>query len=77
MKTMIFAAAIALSVVLPVQAQDKKEEPKKPETVKVCIDVQGKDGKPVLDPKTKKPKQDCKEMKRHKKYEGTPIPEKK
>ena len=37
----------------------------------------GKDGKPVLDPKTGKPKQDCKVMKKHKKHEGTAIPEKK
>jgi hypothetical protein len=52
------------------------DEPKK-ETVRVCIDVQGKDGKPVLDAKTGKPKQDCKEMKKHQKHEGTAIPEKK
>jgi azurin len=44
------------------------EEPK---TRKVCVDVQGKDGKAVIDPKTKKPKQDCKEVKVHKKHEGT------
>ena len=56
----------------PVLAQEPKKE-----TVRVCIDVQGKDGKPVLDPKTGKPKQDCKEMKKHKKHEGTAIPEKK
>jgi hypothetical protein len=61
-----------LTLAQPVAA----EEPKK-ETVKVCIDVQGKDGKPVMDPKTGKPKQDCKEMKKHKKYEGTKVPEKK
>jgi azurin len=42
-----------------------------PKTRKVCVDVQGKDGKPVIDPKTKKPKQDCKEVKIHKKHEGT------
>jgi hypothetical protein len=46
-------------------------------TKKVCLDVQGKDGKPVIDPKTKKPKQDCKTVKVHKKHEGTAIPEKK
>ena len=28
-----------------------------PETKKVCVDAQGKDGKPIMDPKTKKPKQ--------------------
>ena len=51
------------------------EEAKKPETKKVCVDVQGKDGKPVMDPKTKQPKQDCKEVKVHKKFEGTKVPE--
>jgi hypothetical protein len=48
-----------------------------PKTKQVCIDVQGKDGKPVIDPKTKKPKQDCKTVKVHKKHEGTAVPEKK
>ena len=48
-----------------------------PKTKQVCIDVQGKDGKTVLDPKTKKPKQDCKTVKVHKKHEGTAVPEKK
>ncbi len=48
-----------------------------PATKKVCIDSVGKDGKPVIDPKTKKPKQDCKTMKVHKKHEGTDVPVKK
>jgi hypothetical protein len=30
-----------------------------------------------MDPKTKKPKQDCKEVKIHKKHEGTDVPVKK
>jgi len=72
MKNVIFVAGLCLTLAQPVLA----EEPKK-ETVRVCIDVQGKDGKPVLDPKTGKPKQDCKEMKKHNKHEGTAIPEKK
>ncbi len=50
---------------------DKKE----PETKKVCVDVQGKDGKPVMDPKTKKPKQNCTTVKVRQKHEGTKIPE--
>jgi hypothetical protein len=50
---------------------------KQPETKKVCVDAQGKDGKPIIDPKTKKPKQNCKEVKVHKKHEGTAVPEKK
>lgn len=42
-----------------------------PETKKVCID-RIKDGKPVLD-KAGKPVQDCKEVKQHKKLEGTKV----
>jgi hypothetical protein len=30
-----------------------------------------------MDPKTKKPKQNCKEVKVHKKHEGTAVPVKK
>lgn len=45
------------------------------ETVKVCVDVM-KDGKPVKDAKGNV-KQNCKEMKVHKKLEGTKVPEKK
>jgi hypothetical protein len=73
MKHLIFAAGLALAVAFPTFAADDK----KPETKKVCVDVQGKDGKPVMDPKTKKPKQNCKEVKVHKKHEGTAVPEKK
>jgi hypothetical protein len=72
MKHVIFVAGLCLTLAQPVLAQEPKKE-----TVTVCIDVQGKDGKPVLDPKTGKPKQDCKVMKKHKKHEGTAIPEKK
>lgn len=46
------------------------------ETQKVCIDKVTKDGKPVLG-KDGKQAQDCKEMKVHKKLEGTKVPEKK
>lgn len=72
MKNIIFVAGLWLTLAQPVLAEEAK-----PETVRVCIDVQGKDGKPVIDPKTGKPRQDCKEMKKHKKYEGTKVPEKK
>ena len=55
-------------------AGDKKEEPKKaPEVKTVCVDVQGKDGKPVIDAKTKKPKQNCIKVKVREKFEGTKI----
>jgi hypothetical protein len=46
------------------------------ETKKVCVDVK-KDGKDVKDPKTGKTKQSCKEIKVHKKLEGTKVPDKK
>lgn len=46
------------------------------ETEKVCIDKISKDGKPVLD-KAGKPQQECKEIKVHKKLEGTKVPDKK
>lgn len=46
------------------------------ETQKVCVDKLGKDGQPVKG-KDGKVVQTCKEMKVHKKLEGTPVPEKK
>jgi hypothetical protein len=51
--------------------------PKKDEPVykTVCLDVQGKDGKPVIDPKTNKPKQNCTKVRVREKFEGTKIPE--
>ena len=58
--------------IMPVMAADEA-----PKTKQDCVDVQGKDGKPVIDPKTKKPKQDCKTVKIHKKHEGTEVPVKK
>lgn len=46
------------------------------ETQKVCVDKLGKDGQPVKG-KDGKVTQTCKEVKVHKKLEGTPVPEKK
>ena len=46
------------------------------ETKKVCVDVKDKEGKPVKDAKGNV-KQSCKEVKVHKKLEGTKVPEKK
>ena len=40
MKHLIFAAGLALAVAYPTYAADDK----KPETKKVCVDAQGKDG---------------------------------
>jgi len=75
MKHIIFVAGLALALSYPtVYAADAD---KKPETKKVCVDAQGKDGKPIMDPKTNKPKQNCKEVKVHKKHEGTEVPTKK
>jgi hypothetical protein len=69
MKSLILAIALALGTSLAYA-----EEPK--ETVKVCVDVKDKAGQTVIDPKTKKPKQNCKEVKKHKKLEGAEkVPE--
>jgi hypothetical protein len=64
------------------QADVKKEAPKADATKKdepvyktVCLDVQGKDGKPVIDPKTNKPKQNCTKVRVREKFEGTKIPD--
>lgn len=46
------------------------------ETKKVCVDVKDKEGKPVKDAKGNV-KQTCKEVKVHKKLEGTEVPVKK
>ena len=47
------------------------------ETRKVCVDIKDKAGKAVVDPKTGKPKQNCKQVKQHKKLDGTVVPGKK
>jgi hypothetical protein len=46
------------------------------ETKMVCVDKVGKDGQPVKD-KAGKVQQTCKEIKVHKKLEGTKVPDKK
>ena len=46
------------------------------ETRQVCVDVKDKAGKVQLD-KNGKPKQNCKQVKQHKKLEGTTVPGKK
>ena len=56
-----------------VQADAKKDAAAAPATKQVCVDIQGKDGKPVIDPKTKKPKQNCVTVKVREKFEGTKI----
>jgi hypothetical protein len=69
MKKVLVALALALGSQFVIA-----EAPK--ETKKVCVDVK-KDGKEVKDPKTGKTKQSCKEVKQHKKLDGTKVPEKK
>ena len=72
MKHIIFAAGLALAVACPVYAVDDA----KPATKKVCVDVKDKQGQPVKN-KDGSVKQNCKEVKQHKKHEGTKVPDKK
>jgi len=67
----VVAAAPTPAPAAPADA--KKDEA--PKTKRVCLDVQGRDGKPVIDPKTGKPKQNCTTVKVREKFEGTKIPE--
>ena len=71
MKKILLVLALALGSQFVIA-----EEPKK-ETKRVCVDVKDKEGKDVIDPKTKKVKQNCKQIKQHKKLEGTDVPVKK
>lgn len=68
MKSLITVLMLALSLSVSVSYAA--------ETQKVCIDKVTKDGKPVMG-KDGKQVQECKEMKVHKKLEGTKVPEKK
>ena len=68
MKNIIFVAGLILC--LPAVADEVKE------TKKVCVDVKDKEGKEVKD-KNGKVKQNCKEIKQHKKLDGEKVPEKK
>ena len=74
MKNVLFVAGLMFC--LPAMAADshsadvaRAEAAKvQHETKKVCVDVT-KDGKEVKDPKTGRVKQNCKEVKQHKKLE--------
>ena len=68
MKNVIFVAGLILC--LPTVADEPKE------TRKVCVDVKDKEGKEVKD-KNGKVKQNCKEIRQHKKLDGEKVPEKK
>jgi hypothetical protein len=74
-KEEVKVAEVSTPVVAVVaQADVKKETPKSTEPVykTVCLDVQGKDGKPVLG-KDGKPKQNCTKVRVREKFEGTKI----
>ena len=68
MRNMIFVAGLILC--LPAVADEPKE------TKRVCVDVKDKEGREVKD-KNGKVKQNCKEIKQHKKLDGEKVPEKK
>jgi hypothetical protein len=67
MKKILLVLALALGSQLAI-AQAAKE------TVRVCVDVKDRNGKPVKDDKGKV-KQNCKNMKKHEKLEGTKVPD--
>ena len=69
MKQFLFAICVALGAQY-VYADEPKE------TKRVCVDVKDKDGKEVKD-KNGKVKQNCKEIRQHKKLDGEKVPEKK
>lgn len=60
----LLALLVASAFIMPVMAEEAK-----PETKKVCVKQ--------TDPKTKKEKEVCKNVKIHKKHEGTAVPGKK
>ena len=68
MKNVIFVAGLVFC--LPAVADAPKE------TKRVCVDVKDKEGKEVKD-KAGKVKQNCKEVRQHKKLEGHEVPVKK
>lgn len=74
MKKFLIALNIVIWSFVGYQISAHAEEAK---TKQVCVDVKDKNGKDVIDPKTKKTKQNCKTVKKHEKHEGTAVPEKK
>jgi len=71
--TLVLASTFSYAATAPAAASaaSAASAPHKAETKKVCVD-KVKDGKPVLD-KQGKPAQDCKQVKIHKKLEGTKV----
>jgi hypothetical protein len=72
MKNFLYICMIVLSVSF-LQYNNAHAEAEK---TKVCVDVKDAKGQPVKDAKGNV-KQNCKEMKVHKKLEGTEVPVKK
>jgi len=82
---MKFLTSLILAGFLATGTAYATEEKKAPEIKTVCVDVQGKDGKVVIDPKTKKTcikttdaktgkeVEKCKTVKLHEKHEGTKV----
>lgn len=78
MKNILIATIMGLFTLTACAKEEPKAAPavevKAPaETKQVCLDVKDKNGKPVIDSKTGKTKQNCKTVKKHKKHEGTKI----
>lgn len=79
--TALFAGLISFNVAACAKEETKPVNPQITDAVTqtepvyktVCLDVQGKDGKPVMDPKTNKPKQNCTKVRVREKFEGTKI----
>lgn len=67
------AAPVVVATADTKPAERPEVKPTEPEVKTVCLDVQGKDGKPVIDSKTGKPKQSCTNVKVRQKFEGTRI----
>jgi hypothetical protein len=73
----VYSIILATVFASSAMAQDAKPSEKtenRGEMRTVCTDVRGKDGKPVMDTKTNKPKQNCKQVKVRQKYEATKVP---
>lgn len=68
---LLSAILLCFGLTTSVLAVEPAKPASAPETKKVCIDKM-KDGKPVIG-KDGKPLQDCKEVKQHKKLEGTKV----
>jgi hypothetical protein len=68
---LFIATLLTFGVLSTAYAAEPAKAASAPETKKVCID-KVKDGKPVLD-KAGRVQQDCKEVKQHKKLEGTKV----